>query len=160
MSKELIIDNAAFELRWLGTKFGIIPENVFCTLTADRLLSPSREQIHDLKSALFRYHGIEIPKDQGASDWGAFVLTDDQIEYARNDVRYLHLHMDLLKKKIEEADSYPSSNWRAGCLPIIARMEIHGFPVSVERMDQLRASAQAEAARLLCEIRDEFRRPN
>ena len=39
---ELIIHNAAFELRWLGVKFGVIPQKVFCTLTADRLLSPSR----------------------------------------------------------------------------------------------------------------------
>ena len=43
---ELLIHNASFELRWFGRHFGFIPRNVFCTLTADRLLLPSKKIKH------------------------------------------------------------------------------------------------------------------
>jgi hypothetical protein len=48
VSEELVIHNAAFELRFLATKFGLWPQRVFCTLTASRLLEPLKSVPHAL----------------------------------------------------------------------------------------------------------------
>jgi hypothetical protein len=82
-SRELIIHHAAFELRFFGTRLGIIPQQVFCTQTADWLLSPRRERIHDLKSGLSRHLGVEIPKGLGASDWGGLILRRSKLSMPR-----------------------------------------------------------------------------
>jgi ribonuclease D len=65
---ELVIHNASFELRFLGVKFGVIPEQVFCTRTADWLLRPRRERIHGLGSVLERHLEVKIPKELAGSD--------------------------------------------------------------------------------------------
>jgi hypothetical protein len=82
---DLIIHHAAFELTFLGLKLGIIPQKVFCTLTAARLLTPTRNVKHDLGSVLARHLQVKITKDLGGSDWGAMMLTPDQLSYAQNE---------------------------------------------------------------------------
>jgi DNA polymerase I-like protein with 3'-5' exonuclease and polymerase domains len=153
---ELLIHNAAFELKFLGVKFGIIPGRVFCTLTADRLLSPSRTVRHDLGSVLERHLGIQIPKTLGASDWGGMFLTDEQLAYATNDVRYLHGLREKLSKALAESKLLGVFELETALLPIIAAMEIHGFPVDTDRMLELRARAGANAAVLASELRNAF----
>jgi DNA polymerase I len=45
---------------------------------------------HTLQATVYRYaNGAKIEKDQGNSDWGADELTERQIRYAQDDVRYL-----------------------------------------------------------------------
>ncbi len=83
----LIIQNASFDLLFLGAQLGIKPKEVFCTLTAAKLLTPSKSVQHQLGALLERYLGVKLPKEQGGTDWGGLILTDDQLEYARNDVR-------------------------------------------------------------------------
>jgi ribonuclease D len=100
---ELVIPQAAFELRFLGVKLGVIPENVFCTRTADWLLFPKRERIHDLGSVLARHLEVKISKELGGSDWGGMLLTQDQLEYAKNDVRYLLRLKSVLAERLEAA---------------------------------------------------------
>jgi hypothetical protein len=75
---------------FLFAKLGLVPDSVFCTLTASRLLANGTNADNDLAAVLRRYLAIDLPKDQGGSDWGAMILTDAQLEYARNDVLYLH----------------------------------------------------------------------
>lgn len=45
---------------------------------------------HTLQATVYRYaNGASIQKDQGNSDWAAPFLTEEQLRYARDDVRYL-----------------------------------------------------------------------
>jgi hypothetical protein len=67
----LIIHIAAFDMRFLAVKLGIVSENIFCTLTVSRFLSPSHETGHDLGATLERHLGAKIEKGLGGSDWGA-----------------------------------------------------------------------------------------
>lgn len=133
-SAELVIHNAAFELLFLHTKFGIMPEQIFCTLTASRLLEPQKSVPHSLGPVIERYLDVRLPKEQGASDWGAFVLTDEQLHYARDDVRYLLALRALLAAKLEKAKLMGVFQLESALLPIIARMELHGFQVDTSRL--------------------------
>jgi DNA polymerase I-like protein with 3'-5' exonuclease and polymerase domains len=153
---KLIAHNASFELRWLAVKYGIFPKRVFCTRTASWLLSPTHAVKHDLGSVLKRHLGVEIPKDLGRSDWGAIVLTPEQLSYSKNDVRYLHRLQQRLSVQLGEAKLAKVFRLETALLPIIARMEASGFSIDADRMRSLRQEADARAAALLAEIRSSF----
>lgn len=55
---------------------------------------------HSLMSVLHRTLGVTISKDQRLSDWRASELTEAQLVYAANDVRYLDA---LLTAQLSEA---------------------------------------------------------
>lgn len=45
---------------------------------------------HNLQATVYRYaNGALVEKDQGNSDWAAENLTDEQVRYAKDDVKYL-----------------------------------------------------------------------
>jgi hypothetical protein len=153
---EFIIHNAAFELRFLAVKFGAIPKKIFCTCTADKLLSPARTVRHDLGSVLKRHLGIQIPKELGASDWGGMLLTEEQLAYARNDVRYLHQLLARLLEQLEARRLTKIFRLESDLLPIIARMESHGFAINVEKMREIRSQSDRNATILASELRTDF----
>jgi DNA polymerase I-like protein with 3'-5' exonuclease and polymerase domains len=128
---QLIIHNAAFELRFLGAKFGLIPENVFCTMTASRLLDPSKMISHDLGSAVGRHLSEYVPKELGASDWGGN-LSDAQRRYALRDVFYLHRLRDHLSQELDKAGLLKVFELEIKLLSIVARMELFGFSINAE----------------------------
>ena len=63
--------------------------NVYCTKIASRLCRTYTDS-HGLKDLCNELLGIKISKQQQSSYWGADELTEDQLEYAANDVIYLH----------------------------------------------------------------------
>src|SRR5262249_31985279 len=127
LTHRLIIHNAAFELRWLAIKFGLWPQKIFCTMTASRLLTPLKSVPHDLGAVLERYIGIKLAKDQGDSDWGAFVLTKEQTDYARYDVRYLIQLAGALEKALAEKQLSHVFGLEMALLPLVTRMEVFGI---------------------------------
>ncbi|MDE2029210.1 MAG: ribonuclease D [Alphaproteobacteria bacterium] len=79
--------------RWLG----VMPQPVYCTKIASVLVRTftDRHSLKDLSKSLI---SIDLSKEQQTSDWGAPVLTQDQMTYAASDVLYLH----KLKAKLDE----------------------------------------------------------
>src|SRR5262245_31667451 len=124
-NSRLIVHNAAFECRWFVEKLGIIPQRVFCTMTASRLLEPLRGVRHGLGHALDRHLGIDVAKEMGKSDWGAMFLTSEQVEYSRADVLHLHHLADRLWRKLSEAGLAHVFRMEMKLVPIVARMERH-----------------------------------
>ena len=155
-SNDLIIHNASFELRWFGRHFGFIPKNVFCTLTADRLLIPSKKIKHDLKTVLDRRMGVEISKDIDQKAWGADVLTQAQLDYARIDVEHMHTLRKILAAEIHAADLDRIFRLETELLPIITKMELHGFAISVPKMETMKAREDEVVINLERDIRAEF----
>jgi ribonuclease D len=70
---------------------------VFCTRTASKLVRTYTDR-HGLRDVCRELLGVELNKQQQSSDWGAATLTEEQLQYAANDV--LHLHS--LKSKMED----------------------------------------------------------
>ena len=96
---QVIAHNAKFDLLWLRHKCGLKLDNIFCTLTASRLLTNGKRELrNDLYTCWERFLGLPPGNDQGKSDWGGMILTEDQLEYAALDV--LHLHR-LRDKQLE-----------------------------------------------------------
>lgn len=80
---------ARFDLATLRHHLGIYVAPMFCTKVASKLARTYTDR-HGLKSLVSELAGIELDKTAQSSDWGnAQRLTNEQLSYAANDVRYL-----------------------------------------------------------------------
>jgi ribonuclease D len=92
-----IFHYARFDLAILFKTFGWMPEPVYCTKIASRLIRTYTDR-HGLRDLVRELLAVELSKQQQSSDWGAPQLTDAQLIYAAADV--LHLH--ALRAKLDE----------------------------------------------------------
>lgn len=92
-----IFHYARFDMMMLYKYLGVMPKNVYCTKIASKL-SRTYASKHGLLDLCKEILGIEISKEQTCTDWGSDNLSDEQKEYAANDVLYLH----QLKEKLDE----------------------------------------------------------
>lgn len=92
-----LIHYARFDILSIKKYLGILMENVYCTKIASRL-ARTYTQYHSLKALVTEIVGIKLDKFQQSSDWGQEELTRAQIEYAANDVLFLH----DIKKRLDE----------------------------------------------------------
>ena len=82
--------NAQFELQWLRHHYGIVGNNIFDTMIASQVLYAGIEVYrHSLKHCIDRELGIVLNKDEQLSDFGLPELSNAQLNYSANDVRYL-----------------------------------------------------------------------
>ena len=94
-------------------------KNIFCTKIASKICRTYTDA-HGLKSLVQEFCNKKLDKNQGSSDWNKNIndLNDKQLEYAANDVVYLHKiktelekmlireeRMDIYKKCIEFLDT-------------------------------------------------------
>lgn len=87
---------ARFDLAVIRHYLGVRVTPVYCTRTASRLARTYTDR-HGYRDICRELLGVDISKQQQSSDWGADVLTPEQIEYAASDVHHLH----RLKAKLE-----------------------------------------------------------
>ena len=80
---------ARFDLAILYKTFGVMPQPVYCTKVASRLVRTFTDR-HGLKDLVRELVGVELLKQQQSSDWGREELMPEQLSYAANDVLYLH----------------------------------------------------------------------
>lgn len=87
---------AAFDLGFLVRAWGLRPQNVACTKVLSKILFPGAAS-HSLQTLLARELEVRISKSSvRTSDWTAAELTPEQVDYALDDVRYLHELFDHL----------------------------------------------------------------
>ena len=87
---------ARFDIALLMKTFSLTLQNVYCTKIASKLVRTYTNQ-HGLKDLCAELLGITLSKEQQTTDWGALTITDEQKQYAANDV--LHLHK--IKEKLD-----------------------------------------------------------
>jgi ribonuclease D len=87
---------ARFDMAALEKSLGVMPQPVYCTKIASRLVRTYTDR-HGLKDLCKELLEIDMSKEQQSSDWGAAELSDQQKHYAATDV--LHLHR--LKEKLD-----------------------------------------------------------
>lgn len=94
--------NLKFDLKWLF-KYKIVPKRVYDGFLAEKLMwlgYPAGIHSMSLKSAGYNYLEVELDKTvRGQVIWKK-ELTDEIIEYAANDVKYLEHIMDKQKEEL------------------------------------------------------------
>jgi ribonuclease D len=122
-----IFHYARFDLAVLSHSFGAIPEPVYCTKIASKLVRTFTDR-HGLKDLTRELIGVELSKQQQSSDWGADTFTDAQLAYAASDV--LHLHQLKAKLDVMLAREGRTATAKAcfAFLPTRARLDLAGWP--------------------------------
>ena len=120
---------------WLRHKCGLRLDNVFCTLTAARLLSNGKRELRNgLYACWERFLGVDPGTDHGKSDWGGMFLTEDQLEYAALDVLHLHQLMNKQLEAIKAEQLQTILDLENRLIPVVVEMENCGFGINKERL--------------------------
>ena len=128
----LLAHGAAFDLAVLEANGIKTSANVFCTLTASRLLTAGLRDSNDLGAVLKRHLGLELPKEFGASDWGGLFVTDAQLEYCCDDVAHLHALQRALQAKLANPANYDGDGVEGTHLTRVAALEMSLIPLVVD----------------------------
>jgi len=117
---------ARFDVAKIKAALGIVVSPVYCTKIASKLTRPQAPK-HSLKNLCEDMLGIQLDKEEQCSDWTKEELSPEQIQYAANDVMYLHAlkaKLDLLLKQQKK------EKLAADCfafLPIRAELDLMGL---------------------------------
>ncbi len=117
---------ARFDLAILRRYLGIDCVPVYCTKVASKLARTYTDR-HGLKDLCRELLGIDLPKEQQSSDWGAPSLSEAQLRYAANDVLHLHALRERLDAMLarEGRDGLAAACF--GFLPMRARLDLEGW---------------------------------
>jgi ribonuclease D len=80
---------ARFDLAMIYHYLGVMALPVYCTKIASRLARTFTDR-HGLRDLCKDLINVDLSKQQQSSDWGADMLSEEQLRYAASDVLYLH----------------------------------------------------------------------
>jgi len=115
-----------FDIAVLFHTFGVMPEPVFCTKIASRLVRTYTDR-HGLKDITAELLGIALSKVQQSSDWGADTLTPEQVEYAASDVLHLHRLREVLLSRLVRDGRLAEAEACFRFLPTRAKLDLMGW---------------------------------
>ncbi|MBE9476940.1 MAG: ribonuclease D [Proteobacteria bacterium] len=116
-----------FDIAVMENRFGIRTAPVYCTKIASKLVRTYTDR-HGLKNLLQELLSIDISKQQQSSDWGAQVLTKEQIAYAASDVLYLHRLKAELDTRLSREGRTELASACFAFLPYRAKLDLAGWP--------------------------------
>jgi DNA polymerase I len=148
-SRIWVAHNATFDLGWLQEHRIDLKGEVHCTMMASRLISNGKVgKRNGLAPVAEEYLKIELSKEQQASNWGAEVLSAEQITYAARDVEVLMQLYPVLMKRIDVFKLSKAYEIECAALRPIAQMQRTGLPFNRQKLLDLQASYEKQIAEL------------
>jgi ribonuclease D len=117
---------ARFDVAVLQHFLGISVAPVKCTKIAARLTRTFTDR-HGLKDLCKELLGVELSKQQQTSDWGAVVLSAEQLAYAASDVLHLHALWARLEALLTREARLDLAEACFAFLPARARLDLLGY---------------------------------
>ncbi len=115
---------ARFDVAQLRHRLDIETQPIFCTKIASKLIR-TYSSSHGLKTLVQQLEGVDLDKSAQCSDWGdAENLTEDQLRYAANDVRYLISMREKLTVKLQREDRWDLAQDCFKALPTIIALDL------------------------------------
>lgn len=117
---------ARFDLAVLFHRLGVMPNPVYCTKIASKLVRTYTDR-HGLKDLVRELLGLDLSKGQQSSDWGADALTPAQLDYAASDVLHLHALKARLDAMLAREGRVDLAEASFAYLPVRARLDLGGW---------------------------------
>ena len=118
---------ARFDVATLRQNLDIIVQPIFCTKIASKLARTYTNR-HGLKDVVLELEKVELDKSSQCSDWGnASNLSDAQLSYAANDVRYLLSVREKLTTMLEREERSQVAQECFQVLPTIVTLDLLQF---------------------------------
>ncbi len=122
-----IFHYARFDICTLKVYLEIIVNPIFCTKIASKLARTYSGR-HGLKEVVKELEQVELDKSAGSSDWGsANELSEQQLKYAANDVRYLVSIKNKLTKMLIRENRYELAKRSFEFLPTLIELDLWGY---------------------------------
>lgn len=136
--------NAVFDLGWLQ-EHDIYPHGwVRCSMLASRLLTNGMPfPKHGLANVVKRYLDTDLSKEQQRSDWSG-ALSNEQLDYAANDVVALMNLDEILDRKIRINRLTKAYSLECRALPAMAQMWRTGLPWNAANLQQRKEDYQVD----------------
>jgi ribonuclease D len=126
-SIEKVFHFARFDVAALAAGLGIRVNPIFCTKVASRLARTYSPR-HGLKDVVQELVGIELDKQAQSSDWGRVEeLSDQQLAYAANDVRYLLPARQRLQTMLIREERADLAQRCFACIPVFSELDRNHF---------------------------------
>lgn len=118
---------ARFDVGMLEAHLSIATHPIFCTKIASKLARTYTDK-HGLKEVVRELEKIELDKTSQSSDWGnAQVLSEEQLKYAANDVKYLlPVYRKLIAMLIRE-NRYDLAKACFAHIPTLVYLDLLGY---------------------------------
>jgi ribonuclease D len=115
---------ARFDVAQFRHNFDIETQPIFCTKIASKLARTYTSN-HGLKNLVQDLESVELDKSSQSSDWGnAAHLSEAQLSYAANDVRYLHSLRDKLMTMLKREDRWELAQQCFTCIPTFVALDL------------------------------------
>jgi len=149
----LSVSNCKFDQRYLLHEYGIELWPVFDTFRASAMIHNGKGLGHNLWDLYDRELQMEPSvEDLGGSNWGSTVLTQQQLDYAADDIIYLPHLRDSLKPKLARLGLNRVAQIEFGAILPEAVVELNGFPFDSDAWLALAATNRAARDNLGREI--------
>jgi len=126
-SIEKIFHFARFDVAALASNLNIDVNTIFCTKIASKIARTYSPR-HGLKEVIHELIGVELDKQAQSSDWGQInALTEQQLAYAANDVRYLIEAKQKLTTMLKREDRWDLANKCFQCISVISELDRRRF---------------------------------
>lgn len=125
-SREKLCFFARADMRWVGHYLGVVMENIYCLKIASRI-ARTYTQSHNLEDVCRQMLGVRISKEQQCTNWGAPELSTEQLDYACNDVLYLHDLKSRLEQHMAHENRQGIARGLFQCLPALVRADLAGW---------------------------------
>ena len=118
---------ARFDIATLRYHLGIQVKPIFCTKIASKLARTYTNR-HGLKDVVQELEKVELDKSAQSSDWGNAVnLSEKQLNYAANDVRYLLGVRQKLITMLQREEREQLAQQCFECLPTLVSLDLLQF---------------------------------
>ncbi|MFN0194381.1 MAG: ribonuclease D [Aestuariivirga sp.] len=117
---------ARFDVAVLKHYLGVETGPIYCTKIASKLTRTYTDR-HGLKDLVKELLGIELNKQQQSSDWGSYVLSDAQKQYAAQDVIYLHELKTRLDAMLQREGRVALARACFDFVPVRAALDLEGW---------------------------------
>jgi ribonuclease D len=115
---------ARFDVAQLQYHLDIRVNPIFCTKIASKLARTYTPR-HGLKELVQELEQVELDKSAQSSDWGnAANLSEQQLRYAANDVRYLLSVQKKLTAMLEREERWELAQQCFQCLPVLVNLDL------------------------------------
>ncbi len=115
---------ARFDVATLKHHLAIQVAPLFCTKVSSKLARTYSPR-HGLKELVNEIAGVELDKRAQSSDWGnAANLSEAQLAYAANDVRYLHTLRQQLTDMLQREQRWELAQACFDCIPTFVDLDL------------------------------------
>ena len=124
---EKVFHFARFDVAALASNLNIEVNPIFCTKIASKI-GRTYSPRHGLKEVIMETVGVELDKQAQSSDWGKIGdLSQKQLIYASNDVRYLLAAKQKLEEMLKREDRLELAKKCFQCIPIFSELDRRRF---------------------------------